>query len=60
MVVLDAATWLDTGNASLFPPGRLTTPILCAFAGWCIWESQRTVAVVRAGEGETAALILVA
>jgi hypothetical protein len=60
VVLLDAATWLDTGNASLFPPGRLTTPILCVLAGWWIRESRRSVAAVAANEDHTAALVLVA
>ncbi|MEA2618673.1 MAG: hypothetical protein QOE72_4456 [Chloroflexota bacterium] len=44
LLLLDAATWLDTGTASLFPPGRLTTPLLCVFAGWWIWQSRGSVA----------------
>jgi alpha-1,2-mannosyltransferase len=39
LLLLDAASWLDFGNVTLFPPGRLTTPVLCALAGWWVWES---------------------
>lgn len=60
LVLLNAATWLDTGTASLFPPGRLTTPILCVLAGWWIWESRRSVAAVAADEDRAAGLVLVA
>jgi hypothetical protein len=40
VVALDLASWLDLGNAQLFPPGRLTPLVLGALALWWFTESQ--------------------
>ena len=51
LLLLDVASWLDLGNITLFPPGRLTTPLLCVLAGWWLWES-RAAALPEVDRGE--------
>jgi hypothetical protein len=60
LLVLDVTCWLDLGNITTFPPGRLTPLLLCALAGWWLWESRHAAAVVVGLPGASGGAVLAA